>query len=431
MVRQVGGTEGLRNTRRSMGDGTFAGRTRIATPFRADRRQRPAATIIPHGIRAGAGATITLSALPDQEFAHNGGDGDVLLHDDIVEAITDFPAVTLPAAAPSLPFDGVWSMVAEIVFDAPVPEGTTVELVDAQGEIIYRDGSPWVAGYDLVLGPVQATFGAWGQRWNRGLSPSLRIVPPVGETVTVAHGRAVWKAEGARSAVASPGPDPFEPEDLLLHLDASGFTEAGNLPLWNDDSGSGNHVIEGSTSRQPEVVLGVLNGQPVVRFDGDSNGSTSQGDRLRRTSMARTSDQPVTIFAVVRNTATEHDAIRELILCLSGNNRRCEIAVKGDGNLRIISGLDSSPEVVWGPIDTAWHVIEAVFDGASSLVAVDGGTPATGTVDNQPFDGTLTIGTAFVDGWHGDVAEIKVHPGALDSTERAAARASLASKWGL
>ena len=48
MVRQVGGTEGLRNTRRSMGDGTLSGRSRIATPFRADRRQRPAATIIPH-----------------------------------------------------------------------------------------------------------------------------------------------------------------------------------------------------------------------------------------------------------------------------------------------------------------------------------------------------------------------------------------------
>lgn len=68
----------------------------------------------------------------------------------------------------------------------------------------------------------------------------------------------------ASSIVTSPIPT----SGLKLWADAADFTSAGALSQWSDKSGNNNHLIQGTGASQPSSVLNVLNGKPIVRFDG-------------------------------------------------------------------------------------------------------------------------------------------------------------------
>lgn len=209
----------------------------------------------------------------------------------------------------------------------------------------------------------------------------------------------------------------------LLHLDASELS-AGDLASWDDLSGAGNHVSQDTASNQPQVVDGVLNGLPVVRFDGID-------ERLIRDTIATTSGLPVTMFVVARSTATTFPNIREMVSCDpdGSSDRSCEVAIDTDGHF--VAGSASGTNLQGPTADTDWHVIEAVFDGADSLIAVDGGTPAEGDAGGGTFDGVLHVGKRFDDGHEGDIAEIGAVSRRLTATERAAKRAELQDKWGL
>ena len=84
------------------------------------------------------------------------------------------------------------------------------------------------------------------------------------------------------------------PSDLLLWLraDAGVDTLNGTVSRWHDQSGNGNDVIQTNTSRQPLLVANILNGKPVIRFDG-------LDDRLEFTSSTPMSK--FTIFMIVKN----------------------------------------------------------------------------------------------------------------------------------
>jgi hypothetical protein len=84
------------------------------------------------------------------------------------------------------------------------------------------------------------------------------------------------------------------PSDLLLWLraDAGADTLNGTVSRWHDQSGNGNDAIQTTTSRQPLLVANILNGKPVIRFDG-------LDDRLAFTSSTPMSK--FTIFMVVKN----------------------------------------------------------------------------------------------------------------------------------
>src|ERR1035437_9246305 len=84
------------------------------------------------------------------------------------------------------------------------------------------------------------------------------------------------------------------PSDILLWLraDAGVDTLNGTVSRWHDQSDNGNDVIQTNASRQPLLVANILNGQPVIRFDG-------LDDRLEFTSSTPMSK--FTIFMVVKN----------------------------------------------------------------------------------------------------------------------------------
>lgn len=63
---------------------------------------------------------------------------------------------------------------------------------------------------------------------------------------------------------------PTEISNLSLWLDASKITgvDGGTIQQWNDLSGNNNHAIQMNLANKPLLKTGVLNGFPVVRFDG-------------------------------------------------------------------------------------------------------------------------------------------------------------------
>ncbi len=59
---------------------------------------------------------------------------------------------------------------------------------------------------------------------------------------------------------------------LWLRADAGVTTSGVDVTTWLDQSGNGNNAAQGTTSLQPDLVSGVLNGNPVVDFDGVDDG---------------------------------------------------------------------------------------------------------------------------------------------------------------
>ncbi len=69
------------------------------------------------------------------------------------------------------------------------------------------------------------------------------------------------------TSISSVTPDAID--GLVMWLDAEqGITTDTGVSVWADQSGSGNDATQTTGTEQPTQVAGVLNGKPVIRFDG-------------------------------------------------------------------------------------------------------------------------------------------------------------------
>jgi prepilin-type N-terminal cleavage/methylation domain-containing protein len=58
---------------------------------------------------------------------------------------------------------------------------------------------------------------------------------------------------------------------LWISADSLNLFDGNSVSTWSDLSGKGNNVLQPTGSRQPTFRANVLNGKPIVRFDGASN----------------------------------------------------------------------------------------------------------------------------------------------------------------
>lgn len=182
----------------------------------------------------------------------------------------------------------------------------------------------------------------------------------------------------------------------------SAVADGDPVGLWEDLSGAGNNVTQGTSTKKPTLKLAIQNGQNVVRFDGVD-------DFLKATF---TLNQPHTRLAVLRDLS----AANATVVAIDGATVSTAYFVTVSSRWRLYAGA-----YLIDPTDTpdnAFHVLRGTFNGASSVIALDGGAKATGDT------GAANPGGIFLGGaadntveMNVDMAEVLEYSSALSDTD--------------
>ena len=218
----------------------------------------------------------------------------------------------------------------------------------------------------------------------------------------------------------------FSPTDVAgltvwLKADAiTGLSDADPVTTWVDSSGNGNDATQATASKKPIYKTSIINGKPIVRFDGT--------DDYVRTGAFTATATAKTIFCVFNSDVD----IWTYISDGQSHNRGCFLTEPGKLTYHAGGGQISRT--------TSAHVGAFVYativdNGASSSVNHNGGTPTTGTVNSATYT-AATVGTGGAEGtdepfFNGDVAEWLLYDGALSAGDISSVEGYLADKYAL
>lgn len=223
----------------------------------------------------------------------------------------------------------------------------------------------------------------------------------------------------------APAAPPFTPDQLTsLRLWLAGYKITGvsggaALATWTDGSTHANDATQASAPARPTYLASGLNGLPVVRFEGG---------QLLVSPLART--QPYTAIVVVKEDA---NAANQYILDgMTINTGMMAFPGSGIGQGGVVWTYDGGG-ILSAPVTTTnWNVIAGEYNGASSRIVVNNGTPVTGTMGAGGTTGT-TIGAGGDGsvGLVGEIAELIICDGILATGDWNALHAYLSSTYGL
>lgn len=217
---------------------------------------------------------------------------------------------------------------------------------------------------------------------------------------------------------------------LWLKADALGLSDNDPVGTWTDSSSEGNDAIQGTTGNKPLFKTNILNGLPVVRFDGSNDFMVVAGF----------TKGAFTAFYVYKSTAAGIFAEHSVNAGLNPGDYHyipggAHFAANGAGGF---SGYDlSAPSLAIG----TFRYITRVMDGthAGHLAWVNGvagtrdsfvgtGDPGTGNVVADYYIGGRAGGSLFN---QGDYAEIIIYDNAIPDPDRVGVEAFLADKYAL
>lgn len=228
---------------------------------------------------------------------------------------------------------------------------------------------------------------------------------------------------------------PTDIADLRLWLDATRITPVADgvaLTGWDDASGNGYHLSQGTSGKRPLYKENILNGQPIVRFDGSN-------DDLRRTGMLLSNlfaAAGATIYLVMKHTATDNDGAA---FAHSGTylDNWVQAHLPYQGDLYFDHGDYVERIAVTAPADFTgnFHVVELWRAGVNAELSVNGlllGTNAAMIDLDITESGTFYLGSQTGAGFFhkGDYAEFLIYRRGLTTQERADVREYLGMKWG-
>ena len=245
------------------------------------------------------------------------------------------------------------------------------------------------------------------------------VTVPLGKTFADPGAIAMDKLEGGISIISSLS----LPSGLVLHLDAGSFegkVQDGEaiIDAWQDESGQGNHADQ--LQGDPTWVVDGLNGEPVVRFDGDDMIWTTKNFQQELTAY--------TILSVARYTGGDSERLissrgRNWIFGFHGGITSCFYA---EGWI-----FES------GTTNTLWHShIGTIDDKDRGNFWADGvhlAIDLNGASNTDYMPAIIQLG-----GWEngmqtskGEVAELLLFNRVLSSTERELVQEHLHTKYDL
>ena len=290
----------------------------------------------------------------------------------------------------------------ELSWTAPSPGGSPIVDYVVQYS---TDGSNWTTFPDGTSAATTATV--------TGLSNGTLYYFRVAAVNDAATG------EFSDAVTATPTAA-FSPLDLspVLWLDASDtstITEVGGaVSQWDDKSGNGNDVAQGTAAAQPTSGTRTLNGLNVIDFDGSDYFKTAASVNIA---------QPSTIFLVldVDSTASpfffdSHSATPRFIAGISTD-----------------FFFNAGTSIFGSAGSTGSKLFRYTFDGASSSMFIDGVSDATGDAGSNSL-GLITVGARYTEAanfTNGAFAEVIIVDGTLTADEIADTEQYLADKWGI
>ena len=196
----------------------------------------------------------------------------------------------------------------------------------------------------------------------------------------------------------------------------TGYADGAAISSWTDLSGNGNHAVQATGALQPFYKAVAVNGLPAVR-----NG---QGGIINYLVSPLSVSQPNSIAIMAQQTSS------------AGEQR---IIDTGSASRQLLDYNHSGPEFIMlagsvqggGTPSVALHQMTAVFNGASSVLRVDGSAI---TLGGSPGSNGLTspgIGGSSMASWFvGYICEVAFYSAALTGPQIASLESYLVGKWG-
>jgi hypothetical protein len=214
---------------------------------------------------------------------------------------------------------------------------------------------------------------------------------------------------------------PFDPSTiaglkLWLKADSMAVADGTLLTAWNDSSSNAYNLGNGGGTQRPTFKTNIVNGKPVVRFDGVAN------RMFNAVSIAI--NQPNDVFVVASgNISSMHTglmwAIGQQLLILQTS-----------GNLYMFAGSVQQDSVNHGG---GFHVFNALFNFGASYGLVDGSivlgpSDPGGTLLQAIYLMSDSTNTYFSTG---DYAELLIYNSALSAPDRTSVTNYLKTKYGI
>ncbi|MFT6106145.1 MAG: type II secretory pathway pseudopilin PulG [Rickettsiales bacterium] len=224
----------------------------------------------------------------------------------------------------------------------------------------------------------------------------------------------------------------------------------GTITVWNDINPHApikKNATQGSTALAPRYIADGINGLPVVNFDGDNNGGSSEnagGSATRDFMILPTaedlglveSDWEIFIVYQIRNYSVSDHA---QFLIAGSDSRSYEIHSLYTGFLRVIADGDGNladypDSTITNQISP--HIASGAVRGTSSIARLDGGGDNADTNDFSPKSsesGNLIIGRRGDASFplNGDIGEVIIFNRSLNNFERDGVEEYLSAKWGI
>jgi hypothetical protein len=271
----------------------------------------------------------------------------------------------------------------------PVPVSVTLDAAPGV-EIRYTsDGSDPTASSSLYTAPIELTAPT---RWG----PSPVATATYFDTGTPAP----LRATGLK---------------LWVKADAGITVAGGSVSAWADQSGNGNHLVQADSANQPLLVVGEVNGLPVLRFDG-------AGDWLSFTTRLTTIR---TVFWVIRRSPNMTPGYRFLLGDVS-TSPAATWDFHSDGTTKLWSGSYTSAAIRDGQTRVDGATINGLAANRPADLSVIS-LVTTGNVSASTFSRDRTYDRS----WWGDLAELVIYDRALSPAEVAAVEEYLAGRYAI
>lgn len=151
---------------------------------------------------------------------------------------------------------------------------------------------------------------------------------------------------------------PLSISGSIVHLNADiGTTIATGVSQWDDQSGNGNHVSQGTGANQPTLVSNWRNGKKAVQGNGTSQSLS------RATFTGGALAMPRTLFVVYDSPLLTN---AEYIVASGNGANRCEIYIPGTGTVNAFDGANIVTGSAPHPTHNAFCVAFAEYNGPTS-----------------------------------------------------------------